>query len=122
MPIHSTAGCRAATSPRNSPTRPAPTMASPIPLAFCFIPLPPAFPAELAVADIDRLDPLGGQGKDRPNPHEFRLNLCDYQIMKPGYFILAGALFALPAAAQAQAPDRLQNILASGVLRVGTTM
>src|SRR6516164_8212332 len=32
MPIHSTAGCRAATSPRNSPTRPAPTMASPMPL------------------------------------------------------------------------------------------
>src|SRR5580700_10965304 len=37
MPIHSMAGWRAATSPRNSPTRPAPTMASPIPLAFRFI-------------------------------------------------------------------------------------
>src|SRR6516162_5967369 len=37
MPIHSTAGWRAATSPRNSPTRPAPTMASPMPLAFLLI-------------------------------------------------------------------------------------
>src|SRR5215211_7321851 len=33
MPIHSTAGWRAATSPRNSPTRPAPMMARPSPLA-----------------------------------------------------------------------------------------
>jgi cyclohexadienyl dehydratase len=42
--------------------------------------------------------------------------------MKPGFLLLAGALLALPAAAQTQAPDRLQTILTSGVLRVGTTM
>jgi cyclohexadienyl dehydratase len=41
--------------------------------------------------------------------------------MKPGFLLLAGALLALPAAAQTQAPDRLQRILTSGVLRVGTT-
>jgi cyclohexadienyl dehydratase len=45
-----------------------------------------------------------------------------HQIMKPGFLLLAGALLALPAAAQTQAPDRLQKILTSGVLRVGTTM
>jgi cyclohexadienyl dehydratase len=42
--------------------------------------------------------------------------------MNPGFLLLAGALLALPAAAQTQAPDRLQAILTSGVLRVGTTM
>jgi cyclohexadienyl dehydratase len=42
--------------------------------------------------------------------------------MKPGFLALAIALLALPAAAQAPSPDRLQKILASGVLRVGTTM
>jgi cyclohexadienyl dehydratase len=42
--------------------------------------------------------------------------------MKPGFLLLAGALLALPATAQSQTADRLQNILASGVLRVGTTM
>jgi len=45
-----------------------------------------------------------------------------HQIMKPGFLLLAGALLALPAAAQTQAPDRLQTVLANGVLRVGTTM
>jgi cyclohexadienyl dehydratase len=45
-----------------------------------------------------------------------------HQIMNPGFVLLAGALLALPAAAHAQAPDRLQTILTSGVLRVGTTM
>jgi cyclohexadienyl dehydratase len=42
--------------------------------------------------------------------------------MKPRFLLLAIALLALPAVAQAQSPDRLQKILASGVLRVGTTM
>jgi cyclohexadienyl dehydratase len=42
--------------------------------------------------------------------------------MKLGFLLLAGALLALPAAAQTQASDRLQNIVTSGVLRVGTTM
>jgi cyclohexadienyl dehydratase len=41
-------------------------------------------------------------------------------MMKPGFLVLAAALLALPAAAQA--PDRLQTILTGGVLRVGTTM
>src|SRR5580698_6989672 len=41
MPIHSTAGWRAATSPRNRPTRPAPMMASPMPLADFFMATPP---------------------------------------------------------------------------------
>jgi cyclohexadienyl dehydratase len=45
-----------------------------------------------------------------------------HQIMKPGFLLLAAAFLALPAAAQTQAPDRLQTVLASGVLRVGTTM
>ena len=35
---------------------------------------------------------------------------------------LAIVLAALPAAADSQAPDRLQTILDRGVLRVGTTM
>src|SRR5881394_842094 len=35
-PIQSTCGCRAATSPRKSPTRPAPTMARPMRLG-CFL-------------------------------------------------------------------------------------
>ena len=35
---------------------------------------------------------------------------------------LAAVLAALPAAAESQAPDRLQTILDRGVLRVGTTM
>ena len=35
---------------------------------------------------------------------------------------LATVLAALPAAAESQAPDRLQTILDRGVLRVGTTM
>src|SRR6195256_7109898 len=42
--------------------------------------------------------------------------------MKPGVLLLASALLPVPAAAQTQSPDRLQKILASGVLRVGTTM
>jgi cyclohexadienyl dehydratase len=42
--------------------------------------------------------------------------------MKPGILLLAAALLALPATAQGQSPDRLQRILADGVLRVGTTM
>ena len=41
-------------------------------------------------------------------------------MMKPGFLLLAAALLALQAAAQA--PDRLQTILTGGVLRVGTTM
>jgi cyclohexadienyl dehydratase len=36
--------------------------------------------------------------------------------------IVAVVLASLAAAAQAQSPDRLQKILANGVLRVGTTM
>jgi len=36
--------------------------------------------------------------------------------------LLASALFILPAAAQNPSPDRLQRILESGTLRVGTTM
>src|SRR5512139_1247324 len=36
-PIHSTDGWRAATSPRNRPTRPPPTIAKPTPLADFFI-------------------------------------------------------------------------------------
>ena len=42
--------------------------------------------------------------------------------MKPGVLLLAIALLPVPAAAQTQSPDRLQKILASGVLRVGTSM
>jgi cyclohexadienyl dehydratase len=47
--------------------------------------------------------------------------------MKLRFLVLAStlliiALAGLPAAAQAQSPDRLQKILASGVLRVGTSM
>ena len=42
--------------------------------------------------------------------------------MKPGVLLLAIALLPVPAAAQTQSPDRLQKILTSGVLRVGTTM
>jgi cyclohexadienyl dehydratase len=38
------------------------------------------------------------------------------------FLVLAIAILALPAAAQAQSLDRLQTILANGVLRVGTTM
>jgi cyclohexadienyl dehydratase len=53
---------------------------------------------------------------------EFVAPLDRHQIMKPGFLLLAGALLALPAAAQTQAPDRLQKVLTSGVLRVGTTM
>lgn len=36
--------------------------------------------------------------------------------------LLAIALLAIPAAAQTQSPDRLQKVLAAGVLRVGTSM
>lgn len=42
--------------------------------------------------------------------------------MKRRSLVLAFALLTLPASAQTQPPDRLQKILASGVLRVGTTM
>jgi cyclohexadienyl dehydratase len=42
--------------------------------------------------------------------------------MKPFVLLLALALLPASAAAQPQAPDRLQKILASGVLRVGTSM
>jgi cyclohexadienyl dehydratase len=38
------------------------------------------------------------------------------------FLLVALALLSLSAAASAQAPDRLEKILASGVLRVGTTM
>ncbi|HEY6257847.1 MAG TPA: transporter substrate-binding domain-containing protein [Xanthobacteraceae bacterium] len=43
-------------------------------------------------------------------------------VTRSGFLLLALAVLALPAAAQAQSPDRLQKILTSGVLRVGTTM
>jgi cyclohexadienyl dehydratase len=56
------------------------------------------------------------------DPDDVIGQLDRHQIMKPGFLLLAGALLALPAAAQTQAPDRLQAIVASGVLRVGTTM
>src|SRR5262245_15120829 len=36
--------------------------------------------------------------------------------------LFAAAIAALPATAHGQTPDRLDKILASGVLRVGTTM
>ena len=42
--------------------------------------------------------------------------------MKLRILVVALASLSLPAAVSAQAPDRLQKILASGVLRVGTTM
>jgi cyclohexadienyl dehydratase len=38
------------------------------------------------------------------------------------FLALAIGLVALPAVAQNPSPDRLQTILAAGVLRVGTTM
>jgi len=46
----------------------------------------------------------------------------DHVIMKFRILVVALAFLSLPAAVSAQAPDRLQKILASGVLRVGTTM
>jgi len=46
----------------------------------------------------------------------------DHVIMKFRILVVALAFLSLPAAVSAQAPDRLQTILASGVLRVGTTM
>src|ERR1700716_1837692 len=42
--------------------------------------------------------------------------------MKPRVLLLAIALLPVPAAAQTQSQDRLQKILTTGVLRVGTTM
>jgi cyclohexadienyl dehydratase len=42
--------------------------------------------------------------------------------MKPGFLVLAISLVTLPAAAQTESSDRLQRILTTGVLRVGTTM
>lgn len=42
--------------------------------------------------------------------------------MKPGFLLVVTALIALPVAAQTPSPDRLQKVLESGVLRVGTTM
>src|SRR6266853_1227924 len=45
-----------------------------------------------------------------------------HRIMKPGFVVFVIALLALPAAAQTQSSDRLQKVLAGGVLRVGTTM
>jgi cyclohexadienyl dehydratase len=42
--------------------------------------------------------------------------------MKFRILVVALAFLSLPAAVSAQAPDRLQKILASGVIRVGTTM
>ena len=44
--------------------------------------------------------------------------------MKSGYLLLVFvvSLVALPAAAQSPTPDRLQKIIAAGVLRVGTSM
>src|SRR5499433_4506730 len=42
--------------------------------------------------------------------------------MKAALPALALALLTLPVAAQSPPPDRLQKILAGGVLRVGTTM
>ena len=48
--------------------------------------------------------------------------LPDHAIMKFRILAVALAFLSLLAAAHAQAPDRLQKILASGVLRVGTTM
>ena len=46
----------------------------------------------------------------------------DHAIMKFRILVVALAFLSLPAAVSAQTPDRLQKILASGVLRVGTTM
>src|SRR6266853_1341781 len=43
-----------------------------------------------------------------------------HRIMKPGFVVFVIALLALPAAAQTQSSDRLQKVLAGGVLRVGT--
>ena len=48
--------------------------------------------------------------------------LPDHIIMKFRILVVAIAFLSLPAAVSAQTPDRLQKILASGVLRVGTTM
>ena len=48
--------------------------------------------------------------------------LPDHAIMKFRILAVALAFLSLPAAVSAQTPDRLQKILASGVLRVGTTM
>ena len=48
--------------------------------------------------------------------------LPDHVIMKFRILVVAIAFLSLPAAVSAQTPDRLQKILASGVLRVGTTM
>ena len=48
--------------------------------------------------------------------------LPDHAIMKFRILVVALAFLSLPAAVSAQTPDRLQKILASGVLRVGTTM
>jgi cyclohexadienyl dehydratase len=46
----------------------------------------------------------------------------DHVIMKFRILVATLAFLSLSAAVSAQAPDRLQKILASGVLRVGTTM
>jgi len=48
--------------------------------------------------------------------------LPDHAIMKFRILAVALAFLSLPAAVSAQTPDRLRKILASGVLRVGTTM
>ena len=48
--------------------------------------------------------------------------LPDHAIMKFRILVVALAFLSLPAAVSAQTPDRLRKILASGVLRVGTTM
>src|SRR5580704_15086539 len=64
MPIHSTAGWRAATSPRNRPTRPAPTIASPMPLVRR-----PFIRISCALRRSDRIlraEPLGWPPPERP--------------------------------------------------------
>ena len=70
----------------------------------------------------------GGEALSRPLFPEFASlvratrRLPDHVIMKFRILVVALAFLSLPAAVSAQAPDRLQKILASGVLRVGTTM
>src|ERR1700692_4252910 len=63
MPIQSTFPCRAATSPRNSPTRPAPTTARPMLFGFCRIP-----GLECAAQNRDREEAI----RPRALPHPLR--------------------------------------------------
>jgi cyclohexadienyl dehydratase len=65
---------------------------------------------------------LGASSRRRVTLVAFRSSHRRHPFMKPGFLVITIALLALPAAAQTQSSDRLQKVLTSGVLRVGTTM